>query len=109
MTFSAIQSGACSSPSAKPNRPEANAQPDTFASCTCTEREDQLCVHLKDTILNACTKPTPPPPSPGDNSITSSPDDFSVDISSSSSPLQIVFPSVLLCALLAARLFLEMF
>lgn len=81
----------------------------TFASCTCTEREDQLCVHLKDTILNACTKPTPPPPSPGDNSITSSPDDFSVDISSSSSPLQIVFPSVLLCALLAARLFLEMF
>ncbi|VDK54567.1 unnamed protein product [Gongylonema pulchrum] len=26
----------------------------TFASCTCTDKEDKLCVHLKDVILQTC-------------------------------------------------------
>ncbi|KAE9414754.1 hypothetical protein Angca_006911, partial [Angiostrongylus cantonensis] len=48
-----------------------------FGSCTCTEREDQLCIHLRDNILNACRRsfqPTPSSPAPGDNSITTMPD-----------------------------------
>ncbi|KJH51320.1 GDNF/GAS1 domain protein [Dictyocaulus viviparus] len=49
---------------------KATPQGQALDSCTCTEREDQLCIHLRDNILGSCSKPTPPPPSPGDNSIT---------------------------------------
>ncbi|WKX97237.1 hypothetical protein Q1695_013140 [Nippostrongylus brasiliensis] len=77
-----------------------------FDGCSCTEREDQLCTHLKDNILGACSKPTPPPPAPGDNSITSAPGDNNGDISSSSSE-HILLPSMLLCGLLAAQLLLS--
>ncbi|KAK6019640.1 GDNF/GAS1 domain protein [Ostertagia ostertagi] len=78
-----------------------------FESCTCTEREDQLCIHLRNNILDACSKPTPPPPAPGDNSVTLSPIDSIGDGQTSSA--QIFFPSLLLCALLTIRLYFSMF
>ncbi|CAJ0605066.1 unnamed protein product [Cylicocyclus nassatus] len=76
-----------------------------FETCTCTEREDQLCINLRDNILGACVKPTPPPPSPSDNSITQSPTSVTDNEVEPTASAQILFPSVLLCALLAIRLF----
>ncbi|KAL6736417.1 hypothetical protein Aduo_006772 [Ancylostoma duodenale] len=74
-------------------------------SCTCTEREDQLCTHLRDNILGACTKPTPPPPSPSDNSVTSPPVTSPENEVEPTASAEIIFPSLLLCTLLAIRLF----
>ncbi|PIO56495.1 hypothetical protein TELCIR_22105 [Teladorsagia circumcincta] len=91
----------------EPFTPSRTGLIQAFESCTCTEREDQLCIHLRNNILDACSKPTPPPPAPGDNSVTLSPTDFIGDGQTSSA--QIFFPSLLLCALLTIRLYFSMF
>uniref|UniRef100_A0A7I4Y1N8 Growth arrest-specific 1a n=1 Tax=Haemonchus contortus TaxID=6289 RepID=A0A7I4Y1N8_HAECO len=80
-----------------------------FESCTCTEREDQLCIHLKDNILDACNKPTPSPPAPGDNSITSLPTDFSSHGHGHVSSTTISSPCLLLCAMFLIQLFYSVF
>ncbi|VDL75521.1 unnamed protein product [Nippostrongylus brasiliensis] len=61
---------------------------------------------LAEAVLTPYGQPTPPPPAPGDNSITSAPGDNNGDISSSSSE-HILLPSMLLCGLLAAQLLLS--
>ncbi|CAJ0959670.1 unnamed protein product, partial [Mesorhabditis belari] len=77
-----------------------------FEKCTCTEREDQLCRKMRDEILQPCVnpKPTADPTSPSGHSTPrpptrSRPSSSDIDPSSSN----IVFPSLILCALLATR------
>ncbi|KAF8361038.1 phg-1 [Pristionchus pacificus] len=71
-----------------------------FASCSCTDKDDQLCEHLKDNVIGTCTKPSIPSSSSIPNSITEVPSSRSQpempqDVSSSSF-LSFTIPTVLL-------------
>ena len=47
-----------------------------FSTCTCTDKEDQLCINLKDTILKSCTEKsneTPKSPSTSGRPVTQKP------------------------------------
>ncbi|KHJ81596.1 hypothetical protein OESDEN_18717 [Oesophagostomum dentatum] len=78
---------------------------EALESCTCTEREDQLCIHLRDNILRVCDKEPTSPSAPDDNSITlATPTETHTGVVTTDSA-EVIFPSLLLCALLAIRLF----
>ncbi|GMT14572.1 hypothetical protein PFISCL1PPCAC_5869, partial [Pristionchus fissidentatus] len=73
----------------------------SFATCSCTDKEDQLCEHLRDNVIGTCTKPLSPSSPSIPNSITEVPSssrihpETSEDVSASSS-LPLMVPTVLL-------------
>ncbi|KAK6739321.1 hypothetical protein RB195_021015 [Necator americanus] len=81
----------------------ATPQGQSLKTCTCTEREDQLCIHLRENILGACTTSTLSSISPSNNSVTSFP--RTENGAEPSASEEITFSSLLLWAIFTVRTF----